>query len=89
MKKIIICGIATIAMVLVIAFNVNFSAKNSETSELVLSNIEALAQVQQPGNDTGTGAPCPGGCAQYSGSGGSAWSCSCDYRTGKCKKWGC
>ena len=43
MKKKIIGGIAALALVGAIAFNVNINAKKSGLSDVLLANIEALA----------------------------------------------
>ena len=84
MKKIIIGGIATIAIIAAMALNVNFSAKNDNSSDIFLSNLEALARGEG-------GAPCPNGCAQISSGASMVWSCECSYTAfgASCDRWGC
>lgn len=48
MKKKILTGAAAIAIVLVAAFNVDIQNNADRPSELVLTNIEALASDEEP-----------------------------------------
>ena len=71
-KKKIISGIAALAIVGAIAFNVNISSKSNNFSNVLLTNVEALAQ-----NDVGD--PNGSGCnwGRVSGSGIGAWLKNC------------
>ena len=83
MKKIIIGGIATIAIVAAMALNVNFNAKNDNLSDIFLSNVEALA-----GNEGGV--PDPNGCSQFLFGASMVWTCQCSYMNNtSCGHWGC
>ena len=79
----ILGGIAAIILIVVMALNVNFSAKSNDFSDTFLANLEALAGGE-------SNAPCPGGCASWRSSsdqyeGGVA--CDCYRYPGECYAW--
>jgi len=51
MKKKILGGIAVIAIAAMTTWNVNFSAKTNGLSNVMLSNVEALAEESNPPSD--------------------------------------
>jgi hypothetical protein len=55
MKKKILGGIAVLAVAAVAAVNVNFNSQKSGLSDVLLSNVEALANDE----DDGISRPCP------------------------------
>jgi len=82
MYKKILNGIAVVFIITVIVLNINFSAKYSDSSDLFLANIEALAR-----NESFT---CSFGCSDI-GSGTSIFMrCDCILHWGGvCNRTGC
>ncbi|MDR0604716.1 MAG: NVEALA domain-containing protein [Bacteroidales bacterium] len=79
MKKYILGGVAAIVIASMAVINVNVNSQNDNLmSDLVLANIEALANGESAGNQ------CPGNCNSWQGGGGGGVACDCARFTGIC-----
>jgi hypothetical protein len=86
MKKNILGGIVVLAIAAVAAWNVSMnSQKNVGLSDVMLANVEALADGESGG------LPCTQGCRSIGWGFSQILKCDCDY-TGwfsSCDSWGC
>jgi hypothetical protein len=86
MKKKILIGFAALAVAAVAAWNVNtvLGSQSDEMSELMLANVEALAN-----NEFGV-QNCPGGSCSYTASNGEKCTACCPVeKNPKCNGYGC
>ena len=85
MKKKILGGIAILAIAAVAALNVSFSAKSNGLSDVSLTNIEALAEIE-----SGNTKDCPGGSCSFSDAFGNVCTACCpEGKNPRCDTFGC